>query len=276
MDKDASWRTIDQHRVVVADLLAGLPDEAWTTRSLCEGWSVRDVGAHLSMAATSSIGEVWPWVVRSRGNFDRMIRDSAIDRARRPTAQIVDDLRGIVGSRRLAPGTLWRDPLLDVIVHAHDIARPLGIAVQVDPEAARTAADWAWMRVYPFFPGRRLRGLRLVADDIAWSRGRGLELRGPVESLLLVSTGRRRRPRRTRAGRGSSLLGSGSGPQSSVASGPRRWPGRHANRGAYASIRHDAPRDGWAVSSQARAKSVLWVYGVWPGTSPFQKVLAGA
>ena len=90
MDKEASWRTIDQHRVVVSDLLAGLPDEAWTTPSLCESWTVRDVGAHLSMAATSSIGEVWPWMVRSRGNFDRMIRDSAIDRARRPTAQIVE------------------------------------------------------------------------------------------------------------------------------------------------------------------------------------------
>jgi uncharacterized protein (TIGR03083 family) len=190
MDKDASWRTIDEHRVVVADLLAGLPDEAWTTPSLCEGWTVRDVGAHLSMAATSSMGEVWPWVVRSRGDFDRMIRDSAIDRARRPTAQIVDDLRGTVGSRRLAPTTFWRDPLLDVIVHAHDIARPLGISVGVDPEAARTAAEWAWARVFPFFPGRRLRGLRLVADDVAWSRGHGLELRGPVESLLLVSTGR--------------------------------------------------------------------------------------
>jgi uncharacterized protein (TIGR03083 family) len=190
MDKDASWRTVDEHRVVVADLLAGLSENAWTTPSLCEGWTVRDVGAHLSMAATSSMGEVLPWVVRSRGNFDRMIRDSAIDRARRPTAQIVADLRGIVGSRHLAPSTFWRDPLLDIVVHAHDIARPLGVRVGVDPEAARTAVEWAWVRRFPFFPGRRLRGLRLVADDVRWSRGHGLELRGPVESLLLVSTGR--------------------------------------------------------------------------------------
>jgi uncharacterized protein (TIGR03083 family) len=190
VDKRAGWRTIDEHRVAVADLLTGLSDEAWGAASLCEGWTVRDVGAHLSMAATSSTGEVFSWVVRSRGNFDRMIRDSAIDRARRPTAQIVADLRSVVGSRRLAPTTMWRDPLIDVIVHAHDIARPLGISIAVDPEAARTAADWAWARVFPFFPGRRLRGLRLVADDVAWSRGAGLELRGPVESLLLVSTGR--------------------------------------------------------------------------------------
>jgi uncharacterized protein (TIGR03083 family) len=190
MDKDASWRAVDAHRVVVADLLAGLSEEAWATPSLCEGWRVRDVGAHLSIAATSSLGEVMPWMLRARGNMDRMIRDSAIDRARRPTTKIVDDLRGIVGSRRLAPGTFWRDPLIDVIVHAHDIARPLGIPVGVDPDAARTAADWTWARVFPFFPGRRLRGLRLVADDVTWTRGDGLELRGPVESLLLISTGR--------------------------------------------------------------------------------------
>jgi uncharacterized protein (TIGR03083 family) len=190
VDKEASWRFVDRHRVLVADLLAGLPDEGWTTPSLCAGWTVRDVGAHLSIAATTSMSEVLHWLVRSLGNFDRMIRESAIDRARRPTARIVDDLRAIVGSRRLAPGTFWRDPLLDVIVHAHDIARPLGIDVAADPEAARTAAEWTWARVFPFFPARRLRGLRLVADDVTWTRGHGLELRGPVESLLLVSTGR--------------------------------------------------------------------------------------
>ena len=190
MDKDTSWRVVDERRVVVVDLLDSLGPDEWATPSLCDGWTVRDVSAHLSMAATSSVADVVPWVVRSRGSFDRMIRDSAIDRARRPTTQIVDDLRGVVGSRRLAPGTLWRDPLLDVIVHAPDIARPLGISVGVHPDAARTAVDWAWTRVFPFFPGRRLRGLRLVADDVSWSRGHGLELRGPVESLLLVSTGR--------------------------------------------------------------------------------------
>jgi uncharacterized protein (TIGR03083 family) len=190
MDKAASWRTIDQHRVLLADLLEGLDDEAWATPSLCTEWTVRDVAAHLSIAATTSVGDALPWALRARGSSDRMMRDYAIDRARRPTAEIVADLRGIVGSRKLAPSTFWRDPLLDVIVHAHDIAGPLGVSVSVDPEAARTAAEWAWFRRFPFFPARRLRGLRLVASDVGWTRGSGVELRGPVESLLLVSTGR--------------------------------------------------------------------------------------
>jgi len=62
--------------------------------------------------------------------------------------------------------------------------------VAVPVEAARTAVDWVWSRRFPFFPAWRLRGLRLVASDVAWARGDGLELRGPVESLLLISTGR--------------------------------------------------------------------------------------
>ena len=190
MDKDAGWRVVDERRVVVADILDGLESEQWSTSSLCDAWTVRDVGAHLSMAARASASEMLPWVLRSRGSFDRMVRDSAIDRARRPTDEIVSDLRGLVGSRKLVPGTFWRDPLLDVIVHVHDIARPLGITVAAPVEAARTAADWTWSRRFPFFPAWRLRGLRLVASDVAWERGDGLELRGPVESLLLVSTGR--------------------------------------------------------------------------------------
>lgn len=119
-----------------------------------------------------------------------MIHDSAVDRARRPTDPIVEDLRAVVGSRRLAPGTFWRDPLLDVLVHGEDMARPLGRHLPLRPEAAREAAEWAWRRWFPFFPGLRLRGVRLVADDVEWSRGRGAEVRGPITSLLLLSTGR--------------------------------------------------------------------------------------
>jgi len=190
VDKDEGWRVVDERRVQIADILDGLGPEQWSTPSLCAGWSVRDVGAHLSIAATSSVREVLLWMLKSRGSFDRMIRDSAIDRARRPTDEIVSDLRGIVGSRKLAPSTFWRDPLLDAIVHAHDIARPVRITVAAPVEAARTALDWAWSRRFPFFPAWRLRGLRLVASDVDWARGDGLELHGPVESLLLVSTGR--------------------------------------------------------------------------------------
>ena len=191
MDKDTSWDIIDEQRSALSDLLDTLTAEEWSTPSLCEHWTVREVAAHLSMAATVRMGETLGYLGRARGNFDRMIRDAALDRARaRSTAQIVADLRGIVGSRKLAPGTFWRDPLLDILVHGQDIARPLDRALDSPAEAAHVAAEWVWQRRFPFFPARRLRGLRLVANDVDWTRGTGAELRGPVLSLLLVSTGR--------------------------------------------------------------------------------------
>ena len=61
------WRVVDERRVAVADILDGLEPEEWSTPSLCDGWTVRDVGAHLSIAATSSVREVLPWMLRSRG-----------------------------------------------------------------------------------------------------------------------------------------------------------------------------------------------------------------
>ena len=191
MDRDESWRVIDEQRVALADLLDSLSPAEWETPSLCTGWRVRDVAAHLSIAATMPTSEALGAAVRARGSFDRMIHDTAVTRAARPTRQIVADLRGIVGSRRLAPTTFWRDPLLDILVHGQDIVRPLGRSVEARPAAAAVAAEWAWLRRFPFFPSRRLRGARLVADDVEWSRGSGAEVRGPVTSLLLLSTGRR-------------------------------------------------------------------------------------
>jgi uncharacterized protein (TIGR03083 family) len=191
MNRDTSWSIIDQQRKALADLLDGLASAEWSTPSLCECWTVRDVAAHLSLAAGTRTREALRYLVRAGGNFDRMIRDATLDRAAtRSTAEIIADLRGIVGSRRLAPGTFWRDPLLDILVHGQDIVRPLNRTVDSPVEATRVAAEWAWQRRFPFFPARRLRGVRLVADDVDWTRGAGTELRGPILSLLLVSTGR--------------------------------------------------------------------------------------
>ena len=35
----------------LGEALAGMPDDAWSRPSLCEGWQVRHVVAHLTMAA---------------------------------------------------------------------------------------------------------------------------------------------------------------------------------------------------------------------------------
>ena len=48
MNTDEIWRYIDDQRAGLADLLESLTPEQWVAPSLCEGWRVRDVAAHLT------------------------------------------------------------------------------------------------------------------------------------------------------------------------------------------------------------------------------------
>ncbi|MFI0516037.1 maleylpyruvate isomerase family mycothiol-dependent enzyme [Streptomyces sp. WSLK1-5] len=189
LDTDELWRFVDQERASLADLLESLDPQEWQTRTRCGDWRVRDVAAHLTIAARFSGGQVVREMLRARGNWNRMIHDSAVREAGLPTAEIVANLRSVIGSRRLAPTTSPHEPLLDLLVHGQDIALALGRERPVSPAAARDAAERVWTMRFPPRPWP-LPKARLVATDIAWTRGAGEEIRGPITSLLLLLTGR--------------------------------------------------------------------------------------
>ena len=107
LSTDAVWATVDQERRDLADLLETLSDAQWDTPSLCEGWRVREVAAHLTLAHTGP-GRAVVEAVRARGSFDAMIRDTALRRAATPRQELVGALRAMVGSRRRAPGLTGR------------------------------------------------------------------------------------------------------------------------------------------------------------------------
>ncbi|MFD3505408.1 maleylpyruvate isomerase family mycothiol-dependent enzyme [Streptomyces sp. NPDC058676] len=186
---DERWQIVDRERTSLAALLEGLSPEEWETPTRCGDWRVRDVAAHLTVAARYSYRAVLREFVHARGDFDRMIHDSAVREAERPVAEIVANLRAIVGSRRLAPTTSSREPLLDLLVHGQDIALALGRRREMPPAAARDAADRVWTMRVPPRPWP-LPKARLVATDIGWTRGEGEEVRGPIAALLLLLTGR--------------------------------------------------------------------------------------
>jgi uncharacterized protein (TIGR03083 family) len=190
MDRDEIWKAIETGRLAVADLLADLSPDEWERPSLCAGWRVRDVAAHLALAPQTGLGTALVELVRARGSFDRMIRETARRKAALPVGRLVDEIRMIAGSHRLAPGTTQLEPLLDVLVHTQDIAAPLGRHHPVPPDAGRAAADRVWSMGWPFHARRRLAGLRLVATDAAWEVGDGPCVEGPMDAMLLLVTGR--------------------------------------------------------------------------------------
>lgn len=189
MDSDALWRTIDGQRAALADLLDGLTDEEWSTPSLCIGWTIRDVAAHLTLAQMGLLPALLE-LARARGSFDRMIRDSAIRQARLPAEEFPRRLRAMAGSRRTAPGITELEPLIDILVHFQDVVRPLGRTQATPAGAAAVAASRVWSMGFPFRARRRLAGFRLVATDTDWFAGSGEVIEGPIGALLLLVTGR--------------------------------------------------------------------------------------
>ena len=189
MDSDELWTTIDAQRTSLADLLAGLTPEEWEQPSWCAGWRVRDVAAHLTLAQ-ATLAVALPALLRARGSFDRMVHDTAVVRATAPPEELVGAIREMVGSRRRAPVVTEVEPLLDVLVHGQDIARPLGRDRPVPATAAAVAATRAWRMGWPFWARRRLGGVGLAATDSGWRAGAGPAGRGTTGDLLLLVTGR--------------------------------------------------------------------------------------
>ena len=191
MDREGKWQAISHQRRVLADLLAGLDEDQWERPSLCDQWRIRDVAAHVALTPRSpGLPAILGQAARARFDFDRVNRDMAVTHADRPSSELVDLLLELADDRRKPVITTVDNLVFDTLVHVQDVAVPLGRTVAMPIEAAREGAERVWRMGWPFWAKRRLRGLRLVATDTTWSAGEGAEVRGPVQALLLLLTGR--------------------------------------------------------------------------------------
>ena len=192
MDSDTVWGHIDGERTWLADLLESLPEEGWQQPSLCEGWTVRDVGAHLTFAHARVRDVLWP-AVRAGFRYDTIVKDTAL-RSPLTHEEIVATLRAFVGSRRRVSFISDLEPLIDVLVHTQDICQPLGIGHPMPPDAAAAAADRVLSTPRPIRRWKPLQGVALVATDVDWAYGDGTTVRAPMQSHLLTLTGRQTAP----------------------------------------------------------------------------------
>lgn len=191
VEQDTVWRYVESQRLDLADLLGGLSPEQWQHPSLCPGWTVREVAAHVISSPQARVLPTLGAFVRHRGDLDRMILAEGKQWGRAEPDDIVAQYQRYAGSRKHPIGTTYWEPLLDVLVHGQDIAVPLGIPRTMPVPAAAAAATRVWSKAFPFKARQRLRGLRLEATDTDWSAGEGALVRGPIEAILVVLTGRK-------------------------------------------------------------------------------------
>jgi uncharacterized protein (TIGR03083 family) len=191
VDDPSVFAAATSERLDIAELLESLDQGRLASPSLCNGWDIFTVGAHLAVTVSASFAGFMAAVIRQGGNVHRANDRLARKMARRPPAEVIEILR-LSADLRLSPprsGTLAA--LTDVLVHAGDIRRPLDLPH--NPPADRVFAALGFLtgaRSIGLVRRHPLEGLRLVADDVGFVSGSGEVVAGRGADLMMAVCGR--------------------------------------------------------------------------------------
>jgi uncharacterized protein (TIGR03083 family) len=187
------WATIAAERGALANELADVAPAHWDTPSLCTGWTVRDLVAHLSATASLNPGTFFAGMAKARFNFDRFTNGQIVKHLGADPVATLTEFRGLQNSTSAPPGpkTSW---LGEVVIHGADIRLPLGIPHTYPPGTVRQVIDFYKGSNMLIGAKKRVAGLALYATDDDWQHGQGNPdapaVEGPLLSLLLAMTGR--------------------------------------------------------------------------------------
>ena len=180
---------VQQERADLLAFLETLTPSAWEAPSLCSGWQVRDVVAHVLIYDSFRANQVWQ-LIRAGFSPDRLNRRTAEAWRGRSTTELLDCLRA-----NLIPGGFtrlfgWPTALQEAVVHHQDVRRPLGRPRDVPPERIeRVLANLIHSPVLAGLPNRA-KGLRLEATDVDWRAGEGPLVTGKGEAIVMALAGR--------------------------------------------------------------------------------------
>ncbi len=184
------WAVVhDERRKLVADL-AELSEEQWATPSLCAGWDVHDVVAHLvDSAKTTRLGFARR-LIAARFDFD-LDNERGIERERRSRPSETLAALGAAAELSHTPPANLATRLVEAVVHGEDIRRPLGLRSSYPTTAVVQALEYQLRTRVSMGGGKeRWQSVRLVADDTGMSWGDGPEVRGSALDILLAVSGR--------------------------------------------------------------------------------------
>lgn len=183
------WSAMHTERATLAEQLEDLSFEQWAHPSLCGRWTVEEVVAHLTAGASAGRLRWLTSVIGARFDFEvhnqrRMHEHRGID----PT-ETLQKFRQVVTSTTAASGhtSAW---LGEIIVHAQDIYRPLGINHTPPIDATTTVARFFASRDFTVPSRSAIKELRLKATDGLFATGQGPLVTGTTLALTLAMAGR--------------------------------------------------------------------------------------
>lgn len=182
------------NRLRFADVVDSLRPEQYAEPTLCDGWSVHELAAHMVQPFVIGFWGFFREALRHRGDTGATVDAIARRTARRHSVPDLTALLRAHAGRRLDPPRVGPlGPFVDQCVHLRDLARPLGLTADVPLADWRTCLDYLTgsAAAPALVPRGRLDGLALRATDQEWSRGAGAEVSGTSEALAMAVTGRR-------------------------------------------------------------------------------------
>ena len=190
MKRDAAWSSIDLERAELVRQLEPVTASQWATPSLCAGLSVREVLAHMTVSGAVSGPRWFAGVLRARFDFDKQSDDRLREQLGTSPDETLDRFRSTITSRTSPP--LPALALLgEMVVHGEDIRRPLGLKRYYPPSTLAAVLGYYAGTDQVVIARKRVRGLRLQADDADTSTGHGPLVRGSSIALIMAMTGRR-------------------------------------------------------------------------------------
>lgn len=183
-------RLARDERTDFAAFLATLSPRQWDAPTLCEGWRVRDVVAHVVSYDELDVRGLVGRLAKGRFHPDNANAVGLAEYGTHSPDELLALLKKHVDPHGLPAAFGGMIALVDALIHQQDIRRPLGLPRDIPAERLLPALRCALFA--PVIRGSwRVRGLRLVATDLDWSTGRGPEVHGTAEALLMVMAGRR-------------------------------------------------------------------------------------
>jgi uncharacterized protein (TIGR03083 family) len=184
------WPLIRTERAALIADLEPLTDAQWSTPSLCAGWTVRDVLAHMTMTAKMTPARFIGKLAGTGFRFNAMTAKGVQEELGASPVDTLATFKAQLARTTAPPGPL--DAMVaEIVIHSQDIRRPLGLAHTFQPEALTLVGNFVTRGNLLLGGKRRSSGLLLTATDVEWTRGAGPEVRGPLASIILGLTGRK-------------------------------------------------------------------------------------
>jgi uncharacterized protein (TIGR03083 family) len=171
----------------LADSLEQQAPEVWDQPSLCAGWRVRDVVAHVTMPARLTAEQFGAELAAVGGDFQLLSDTIAVRDGELPIAEHLTNLRSPQLAEWEPPGGGAIGALNHAVVHTLDVTNALGHPRACTDETAKVILENLTTGGVAARFDVDLSTVRLQADDIDWSSGSGRDVIAPAAEIISLA-----------------------------------------------------------------------------------------